>query len=286
MNRAGSSNRAVPGYHVQVVDEEGRLLGPNETGSIVISLPLPPGCAQTLWNDHPRYLQAYLRAFPGYYHTGDGGCGRGWFVYIMGRTDDVINVPATACPPARWRNCWRCRGGGRVRGDRRAGRAQGPCAAGPGGAQDARIAEEALQRELVALVASASGARPASSAWWWSSACPRPAPGRSCARCCARSPTAKPIAASTIDDPAILAEIAARLAASAGQGLLRPSAGGGWRSPGAAWRPFLRLKEIAGRPAVWRYAAILDGKWLALAVPSPCRTTASSVKRKSKRYWR
>ncbi|MFJ3262478.1 propionyl-CoA synthetase [Pseudomonas sp. NPDC086581] len=91
--RSGSTNRAVPGYHVQVVDDEGRLLGPNEQGSIVIALPLPPGCAQTLWNDHPRYLQAYLKTYPGYYHTGDGGyVDEEGFVYIMGRTDDVINV--------------------------------------------------------------------------------------------------------------------------------------------------------------------------------------------------
>ncbi len=91
--RAGSTNRAVPGYDVKVVDDEGRLLGPNEQGSIVIALPLPPGCAQTLWNDHPRYLQAYLKTYPGYYHTGDGGyVDEEGFVYIMGRTDDVINV--------------------------------------------------------------------------------------------------------------------------------------------------------------------------------------------------
>ncbi|WP_166359437.1 propionyl-CoA synthetase [Pseudomonas akapageensis] len=91
--RVGSSNRAVPGYHVQVMDEEGKLLGPNEQGSIVIALPLPPGCSQTLWGDHERYLQAYLHTFPGYYHTGDGGyLDDDGFVYIMGRTDDVINV--------------------------------------------------------------------------------------------------------------------------------------------------------------------------------------------------
>ncbi|WP_443192472.1 propionyl-CoA synthetase [Pseudomonas indica] len=91
--RAGSSNRAVPGYDVQVLDDEGKPLGPNQQGAIVIALPLPPGCAQTLWNNHERYLDAYLHAYPGYYHTGDGGyLDDEGFVYIMGRTDDVINV--------------------------------------------------------------------------------------------------------------------------------------------------------------------------------------------------
>ncbi|SEI60821.1 propionyl-CoA synthetase [Pseudomonas sp. NFR16] len=89
----GSSNRPVPGYAVRVMDEGGKLLGPGEQGSIVIALPLPPGCSQTLWNDHPRYLSAYLQAFPGYYNSGDGGyVDEQGFVYIMGRTDDVINV--------------------------------------------------------------------------------------------------------------------------------------------------------------------------------------------------
>ncbi|MBA1205235.1 propionyl-CoA synthetase [Pseudomonas capeferrum] len=91
--RAGSSNRAVPGYNVRVLDEDGRLLGPDQQGAIVIALPLPPGCSQTLWGDHERYLQAYLSTYPGYYHTGDGGyLDNDQFVYIMGRTDDVINV--------------------------------------------------------------------------------------------------------------------------------------------------------------------------------------------------
>ncbi|MGJ3442490.1 propionyl-CoA synthetase [Pseudomonas sp. Je.1.5.c] len=91
--RPGSSNRAVPGYHVQVLDDDGQLLEPNQQGAIVIALPLPPGCSQTLWGDHERYLQAYLQTYPGYYHTGDGGyLDDDGFVYIMGRTDDVINV--------------------------------------------------------------------------------------------------------------------------------------------------------------------------------------------------
>jgi propionyl-CoA synthetase len=92
-SRAGSSNRPSPGFDVKVVDDRGRPLKAGEQGSIVIGLPLPPGCAQTLWEDHPRYLSAYLGVFPGHYHTGDGGyLDDERFVYIMGRTDDVINV--------------------------------------------------------------------------------------------------------------------------------------------------------------------------------------------------
>ncbi|WP_416886721.1 propionyl-CoA synthetase [Marinospirillum sp.] len=91
--RLGSTHRAVPGYHVQVLREDGSQAEPNEMGAIAIQLPLPPGVTQTLWGDHPRYLSAYLERFPGYYHTGDGGyIDEEGFVYIMGRTDDVINV--------------------------------------------------------------------------------------------------------------------------------------------------------------------------------------------------
>ncbi len=91
--RTGSSNRAVPGYAVRVMDEQGHVQAPGQQGDIVIALPLPPGCCQTLWRDHERYLQAYLAAYPGHYHTGDGGyLDEDGFVYIMGRTDDVINV--------------------------------------------------------------------------------------------------------------------------------------------------------------------------------------------------
>ncbi|RJX78897.1 hypothetical protein D3M70_15855 [Pseudomonas sp. LS-2] len=92
----GSSNRAVPGYAVQVMDEAGHLLEAGEQGSIVIALPLPSGCSQTLWGDHSRYLQAYLHAFPGYYNTGDGG-----YVDEEGFADhEGYTTPATIDDPA------------------------------------------------------------------------------------------------------------------------------------------------------------------------------------------
>ncbi|WP_213881598.1 AMP-binding protein [Pseudomonas sp. dw_358] len=92
-SKAGSSNQPVAGYVVRVLDEQGAERVDGEPGAIVLRLPLPPGCSQTLWRDHPRYLDAYLKAFPGYFHTGDGGyVDAEGFVHIMGRTDDVINV--------------------------------------------------------------------------------------------------------------------------------------------------------------------------------------------------
>lgn len=90
--KIGSTNRGVSGYNVQVLRNDGSQADPDEMGSIVIKLPLPPGVAQTLWQDHKRYLE-YLSTFEGYYHTGDGGyIDAEGFVHIMGRTDDVINV--------------------------------------------------------------------------------------------------------------------------------------------------------------------------------------------------
>lgn len=91
--KVGSPSRPVPGYDVRVLDEHGQEVAPHVEGNISIRLPLPPGTLPTLWGDDDRYVSAYLSAFPGYYATGDGGhIDDDGYLYVMGRTDDVINV--------------------------------------------------------------------------------------------------------------------------------------------------------------------------------------------------
>ncbi|HEY5717897.1 MAG TPA: propionyl-CoA synthetase [Motiliproteus sp.] len=91
--RLGSTCVPVPGFDIQVVDAGGNELGADQHGNIVARLPMPPGVAQTIWNNPQRFQESYLSAFPGYYHTGDGGFkDKDGYVYITGRTDDVINV--------------------------------------------------------------------------------------------------------------------------------------------------------------------------------------------------
>ena len=91
--KPGSPTRAVPGYDVQVLDDAGNTVAADEMGSIAIRLPLPPGTLPTLWHNDERYRTSYLNQFPGYYLTGDAGYkDADDYLYIMSRTDDVINV--------------------------------------------------------------------------------------------------------------------------------------------------------------------------------------------------
>lgn len=91
--KAGSSTLPMPGFNVQIVDSEGNELPAGEQGNIAMKLPLPPSCLPTVWGDHERFRTGYLTEFPGYYSTGDGGYkDEEGYVFIMGRTDDVINV--------------------------------------------------------------------------------------------------------------------------------------------------------------------------------------------------
>ena len=89
----GSPTRAVPGYDVQVVDDDCRPVAPGTIGNLVVKLPLPPGCLPTLWNNDDGYVQSYLRQFPGYYKTADAGYkDEDGYLFVMSRTDDIINV--------------------------------------------------------------------------------------------------------------------------------------------------------------------------------------------------
>jgi len=91
--KPGSPTKPVPGYDVRVLGEGGREMAAGEIGSIVLTLPLPPGCLPTLWNNDAGYEKSYLSAYPGHYLTGDAGFkDEDGYVYIMSRVDDIINV--------------------------------------------------------------------------------------------------------------------------------------------------------------------------------------------------
>ena len=91
--KLGSPSVPMPGYDVQILDEGGNPVAAGELGAIAIKLPLPPGTLPTLWNAEDRYKKSYLNTFPGYYETGDAGMmDEDGYLYIMARTDDVINV--------------------------------------------------------------------------------------------------------------------------------------------------------------------------------------------------
>ena len=90
---SGSPTRSVPGWQLEVLDEGGAPKEAGEIGALVAKLPLPPGTFPTLWQAKERYFSAYLEQFPGYYETGDAGyIDENGYVFVMARTDDVINV--------------------------------------------------------------------------------------------------------------------------------------------------------------------------------------------------
>ena len=91
--KIGSPTFPVPGFDVQVLDDDGKSCQPGETGNIAVKLPLPPSCLPTLWNDNKRFVDSYMSKYPGYYLSGDGGLiDEDGYVFVMGRVDDVINV--------------------------------------------------------------------------------------------------------------------------------------------------------------------------------------------------
>ncbi|NND57189.1 MAG: propionyl-CoA synthetase [Xanthomonadales bacterium] len=91
--KAGSPTVPVPGYNICVLDDEGNDVTPGESGNIVVKLPLPPGTLPTLWGNRQRYYDTYLSRFEGYYLTGDAGVlDEAGYLWVMSRIDDVINV--------------------------------------------------------------------------------------------------------------------------------------------------------------------------------------------------
>ena len=91
--KAGSASFPVPGYDIRILDADGSELPAGTEGDVAVRLPLPPGTLPTVWGDHDRYEHSYMRAHPGFYQTGDGGyVDDEGYLFIMGRTDDVINV--------------------------------------------------------------------------------------------------------------------------------------------------------------------------------------------------
>ena len=91
--KIGSPTTHVPGWNLKVLDADGKEVEPGTVGNICGQLPLPPGTLPTIWNAEERYLNSYLKPFPGYYMTGDAGyIDEDGYVYVMARTDDIINV--------------------------------------------------------------------------------------------------------------------------------------------------------------------------------------------------
>lgn len=91
--KPGSPSCAVPGYEIDILDEAGKVAADGEIGSIMLKLPLPPGCLPTLWNKDEHFINSYLSAHPGYYLTGDAGYkDEDGYLWVMSRIDDIINV--------------------------------------------------------------------------------------------------------------------------------------------------------------------------------------------------
>jgi propionyl-CoA synthetase len=90
--KAGSPTKAVPGYDIRILSQDGKELEAGEEGLVVVKLPLPPGTLPTLWENDKRFVESYMDPYPGYYFTSDGGfIDKDGYVFIMGRVDDVIN---------------------------------------------------------------------------------------------------------------------------------------------------------------------------------------------------
>ena len=123
----GSPTVPMPGYDLRVVDEACKEVPRGKMGSLVVKLPLPPSCLPTLWQADDRMTESYLAEFPGYYKTADAGfIDEDGYVFVMGRTDDIINVAGHRLSTGGMEEVLSgAQGRRRMRGARHQGRAQG-----------------------------------------------------------------------------------------------------------------------------------------------------------------
>ena len=192
----GSPTVPMPGYQVEVVDEAAKPLPAGTMGSIVIKLPMPPGCLPTLWEQDERCKEAYFNEFPGYYKTSDAGYkDEDGYVFVMGRTDDIINVAGHRLSTggmeeilASHPDVAECA----VLGIKDAIKGEVPVRLpGAEGRRDARAMPRSRRRSWRWCATSSARSRRSSSRSR-SAGCRRRAPARSCAAPSRRSPTATP----------------------------------------------------------------------------------------------
>jgi len=207
----GSPGVPMPGFEIQTLDDESKPVKAGTLGNVVVKLPLPPGCLPTLWNADQRFRDTYLKEFPGYYKTADAGfIDEDGYVYVMSRTDDIINVAGhrlstgameevVASHPA----VAECA----VIGIEDADRGQVPL--GLLLLKDgANIDEAALQSELVAMVRQSIGAFANFKRAVVVKRLPKTRSGKILRQVLRKMVDKRPFAVpSTIDDPAILKEI-------------------------------------------------------------------------------
>ena len=189
--KPGSPTKPVPGWDVRVLDETNKEVARGQSGAICVKLPLPPGTLPTLWNNDAGFVKSYLAEFPGYYMTADAGfMDEDGYVYIMARTDDVINVAGHRLDGGHGGGAVEAPGCRRMRGRRGGGQLQGPVAgrlhsSEVGGDQAARSRSS---RKWCRWSAIRSGRSPRSRRRPSSTACRRPGRARSCAARSRRSP--------------------------------------------------------------------------------------------------
>ena len=182
--KLGSPTVPMPGYVVEVVDEASRPLPAGTMGSIVIKLPLPPGCLPTLYRQDERMRESYLKEFPGYYKTADAGTiDEDGYLTILGRTDDIINVAGHRLSTggmeevvASHPDVAECA----VLGVKDEIKGEQPCGFLVLKTGVNRPHQE-IEQEVVKLVRDRIGPVAASRWRWWWLACPRPGRARSCA---------------------------------------------------------------------------------------------------------